>query len=76
MRNFVGLPSASVLFEDLPSTSVHSNSSWWLLRLQSLRSAQSTGIEIDWCWPFPLIFGTVGCSNWVINLFTDTRMIH
>jgi hypothetical protein len=31
MRNFVGLPSASVLFEGLLSASVHFDLSWWLI---------------------------------------------
>ncbi len=36
---------------------------------------QFTGIKIDWCWHFPLIFRTVRSSNWVINLFIDSRLI-
>ncbi len=39
MWNFVGLLSASVLFEGLPSASVHSDLPWWLLRLQSCKVA-------------------------------------
>ncbi len=47
MRDFVGLPSASVLFENMPSASVHSDLSWWLLRLQSGRVA-TIHLNQDW----------------------------
>ncbi len=74
MRKFVGLPSASVLFEGLSNASVHPDLSWWLLRLQSWKI---NTIHWNWDWlvlTFASVFGTVGCSNWVIDLFIDTKL--
>ncbi len=47
----------------------------WILIHHGGWSMQSTGIKIDWCWHLPLIFRTVGGSNWVIDLFIDTWLI-
>ncbi len=42
----------------------------WVLIRHGGRSTPSNGIKIDWCW-----LGAVSCSNWVIDLIINTRLI-
>jgi hypothetical protein len=71
----VGLPSASVLFEGLPSASVHSDLSWWLLRLQSWKVTTIHWNQDCLVFAFAIDLGTVSYSNWVIDLFINTWLI-